>query len=86
MFWSIAGRDAYGFKITEAITGSSSGLVAQVTLTSKKAYKYISQIIPVNSTGTVGSTRVTVGTADTYGFPFLVHNDRGIRRCRFLRL
>lgn len=76
MFWSVAGRDSYGFKVTEQIAGSTSGSTAGagITLTSKKAYKYITAITPVNSTGTLGSTNVIVGTADTYGFPMLVQS------------
>ena len=76
MFWSISGRDVYGFKVTEQLAGSSAGSTAAATpvLTSKKAYKYISQIIPTNSTGTLASTASWVGTADTYGFPLLVQH------------
>jgi hypothetical protein len=74
--WSIAGRDAYGFKVTETLAGSTAGSTAAagITLVSKKTYKYISAITPVNSTGTLGSTLVMVGTADTYGFPFIVQS------------
>lgn len=76
MYWSVAGRDSYGFKVTEQIPGSTSGSTAGagITLTSKKAYKYIAAITPVNSTGTLGSTNVIVGTADTYGFPMLAQH------------
>jgi hypothetical protein len=65
--WTIAGRDVYGFKVTEQIAapfGSGSA-------TSKKAYKYISSIIPCT---TLQSTAIMVGTADTYGFPLLVQH------------
>ena len=75
MYWSIAGRDSYGFKMTEQLAGSTAGSTGgAITLVSKKAYKYIAGIVPVNSTGTLGSTNVIVGTADTYGFPFLVQH------------
>lgn len=76
--WSIAGRDVYGFKVTELIAGTTGGSTAAgafgVPITSKKAYKYISAITPINSTGTIASTNVVVGTADTYGFPILVQH------------
>jgi hypothetical protein len=76
MYWSIAGRDVYGFKVTEQLAGSTAGSTAAagITLVSKKSYKYISAITPTNSTGTLGSTNVIVGTADTYGFPMLVQH------------
>lgn len=67
--WSVAGRDLYGIKVTESISASSSA----ATLTSKKAYKYISSITPV-TTGTFGSTSVVVGVSDTYGLPMYVSN------------
>lgn len=60
--WTIAGRDAYGFKVTEQIAA------ANTLMTSKKAYKYISA---VNASTTLASTTIIVGTADTYGFPML---------------
>lgn len=61
--WTIAGRDVYGFKVTETITAST------VAMNSLKTYKYISAI---TAPGTLGSTGLTVGTADLYGFPMLV--------------
>lgn len=63
--WTIAGRDAYGFKVTEQITA------ANTPMTSKKAYKYISAI---SASTTLASTTITVGTADVYGFPLLVQH------------
>jgi hypothetical protein len=63
--WTIAGRDAYGFKVTEQIPVSGS------PMTSKKAYKYISAI---NASTTLASTTITVGTADVFGFPMLVQH------------
>lgn len=62
--WSIAGRDVYGFKVTETIAASSHML-------SLKTYKYISQIVA--SSGAT-STGAIVGTTDTYGFPFYVNH------------
>jgi hypothetical protein len=77
--WSIAGRDVYGFKVTETVAGTTggsttAGATGGVPVISKKAYKYITSITPVNSTGTLASTNVVVGTADTYGFPFLLQH------------
>lgn len=63
--WTIAGRDAYGFKVTETIAA------ANTLMTSKKAYKYISAI---SASTTLASTGILVGTADTYGFPLLVQH------------
>jgi hypothetical protein len=65
--FSIAGRDMYGFKITESIalsqgTTNSSG----VTMKTQKAFKYISSI---KNTTTPTSTGVSIGFGDTYGFP-----------------
>lgn len=65
--WTIAGRDIYGYTVTETITGSSIG----GTLTSRKAYKYISAITP---SGTIASTGVIVGVADVYGLPLFASN------------
>ena len=65
--WSIAGRDVYGFKVTETISAPFAGGSA----TSKKTYKYISSIIACT---TLQSTAILVGTADTYGFPLLVQH------------
>jgi hypothetical protein len=63
--WTIAGRDAYGFKMTEQITA------ANTLMTSLKAYKYISAI---SASTTLASTGIIVGTADTFGFPLLVQS------------
>lgn len=70
--WSIAGRDLYGFKVTELVLGASTGQSSNVGTTTKKAYKYISSIVPSTVNGAIGSTLVTVGTADIYGFPLRV--------------
>lgn len=66
--WSVAGRDLYGFKMTELIIGAS------VTANGKKAWKYISSIVPSTVNGAIGSTAVIVGTNDVYGFPMRVDN------------
>ena len=68
--FSIAGRDMYGFKMTETIalsqgTSNSSG----ITVTSQKAFKYISSI---TNTTTPTSTGVSIGISDHYGFPLYV--------------
>lgn len=67
MVWSIAGRDLYGYKITESVPGSTVG----ATVTSRKAFKYVTGVTPVNSTGTMASTGVIVGVSDTFGLPVL---------------
>jgi hypothetical protein len=61
----VRGRDMYGFKMTETIpiVGSSAG-----TGTGRKAFKYIQSITP-SSAGTIGSTGVSAGFADVFGFP-----------------
>jgi hypothetical protein len=68
--WSVAGRDMYGYKVTEQIalsqgTTNSSGY----TIKGKKAFKYVSSI--TNAT-TPTSTGVSIGFADTFGFPLTV--------------
>jgi hypothetical protein len=65
--YSIAGRDMYGYKMTETLaitegTSNSSGY----SLTSKKAFKYISSI---TNTTTPTSTGVSIGITDKYGLP-----------------
>jgi hypothetical protein len=64
--WSIAGRDIYGQKMTELIQGAS------ITVNGKKAWKYISAIVPSTVNGAIGSTLVIVGTNDVFGFPLRV--------------
>lgn len=68
--WSIAGRDFYGYKISEQLgitdgTTNSSGY----TIYSRKAYKYVSSI--TNATTPV-STGITIGIADRFEFPWFV--------------
>lgn len=61
--YTIAGRDMYGYKITETIAGGSTSLAG------KKAFKYVSSI---SNTTTPTSTGVSVGFGDIYGFPLAV--------------
>jgi len=61
--FSIAGRDMYGFKMTETIAAGST------VLAGRKAFKYISSI--TNAT-TPTSTGVSIGFGDVYGFPLAV--------------
>jgi hypothetical protein len=68
--WSIAGRDMYGYKVTENIaliqgTTNSSGY----TINSQKAFRYISAI---SNTSTPVSTGISIGISDTYGMPMYV--------------
>lgn len=62
--WSIAGRDMYGFKMTESlsVTGSSAGVISQ------KAFKYISAI---TASTTITSTGITVGVSSVFGLPIV---------------
>lgn len=71
----VAGRDVYGFKMTEAITGSSSSASAgAITYKGKKAFKYISGCTLTTTGSVTGSTLIIVGVNDTYGFPMRVDN------------
>ena len=58
--FSVAGRDMYGFKMTETIAAGST------VLAGRKAFKYISSI--TNAT-TPTSTGVSIGFGDLFGFP-----------------
>lgn len=79
MYWSVAGRDIYGFKVSEQIAGSTATSSVAVTYTSQKAYKYITSVTPVNSTGTLTSTAVIVGVSDTFGLPLAASNGAYVR-------
>jgi hypothetical protein len=61
--YSIAGRDIYGYKMTETIAGGSTSLAG------KKAFKYVSS---VTNTTTPTSTGILVGFGDVFGFPLAV--------------
>lgn len=68
--WSIAGRDMYGFKMTETIAlsqGSSNS--SGYTIIGQKAFKYISSI--TNAT-TPTSTNATIGLSSAFGLPLKV--------------
>ncbi len=58
--YSVAGRDMYGYKMTETITAGSTSLAG------KKAFKYVSSI---TNTTTPTSTGILVGFGDIYGLP-----------------
>lgn len=62
--YTIKGYDIYRFAMTQTIAGPNAN-----TVTTQKAFKYIASI---TSCGTINSTGVYVGTADTYGFPLRV--------------
>ncbi len=64
-FYTISGNDLYGYPMTETIAGVNTAVAS-----GKKAFKFISSIIP---TGTLHSTGVTVGTGDVFGFPLRVN-------------
>lgn len=61
--YSVAGRDMYGFKMTETIAGGSTNLAG------KKAFKYISSI---TNTTTPTSTGISIGFGDIFGLPWNV--------------
>jgi len=61
--YSVAGRDMYGFKMTETVTAGSTNLTTQ------KAFKYISSI---TNTTTPTSTGIQIGIGNTYGMPLFV--------------
>jgi len=66
--WTIAGRDMYGYKMTEVIATSS------VTFTTQKAFKYLNANGAITASSVVTSTGVSVGLSDTYGMPFRVNH------------
>lgn len=61
--WSVAGRDVYGYKITETFAAGST------TITGQKAFKYVSSVI---SATTINSTGLGIGTTDRFGMPLYV--------------
>lgn len=61
--FSVAGRDMYGYKVTETIATGSTNLVG------KKAFKYISSI---TNASTPTSTGISIGFGDVYGWPLAV--------------
>jgi hypothetical protein len=62
--YTFAGRDMYGYKMTETIipstTSATNGTVG------RKAWKYLSAIA---ASTTITSTGIQIGYSDTYGFP-----------------
>jgi len=67
--WTVAGRDVYGFKITETIATSS------VTFTTQKAFKYLAATGAITASTTITSTGVSIGLSDRIGMPlFTPHN------------
>lgn len=58
--YSVAGRDQYGYKITELVAAGSTNL------TTRKTFKYITSV--ANAT-TPTSTGILVGFGDTFGLP-----------------
>lgn len=65
---TIAGRDMYGYKMTESITASTSGN----TVTSQKAFKYLAATGAIVMSTTVASTGYSIGLSDTFGMPLRV--------------
>jgi len=72
---TVAGRDMYGFKMTESIVLSTaspaigSSNAAGYKFSGKKAFKYVSAVV---TSTTVGSSAWSVGFTDTFGFPALL--------------
>lgn len=63
----VAGRDVYGFKITESIPiSSNTSLTSSYGGVGRKAFKYVTAVY--NST-TASSTGIAVGTTDRFGVP-----------------
>ena len=69
--FTINGYDIYGYPMTETLAGSISTTAGSTFVVTQKAFKYISTI---TCSGTIGSTGVTIGVADIYGFPLAVTN------------
>jgi hypothetical protein len=71
---SWAGRDMYGFKITESASVPTSSNATDYVWTSKKAFKYISAISysTVGAVAGITSTGISAGFIDTFGFPLLL--------------
>lgn len=61
--FTVAGRDMYGYKMTETIAGGSTSLAG------RKAFKYVSSI---TNTTTPTSTGVSIGFGDVFGWPLAV--------------
>lgn len=59
--FTVYGRDAYGYEMTESFTAGST------TITGQKAFKYVSSVIAAT---TIASTGIGVGITDRFGMPF----------------
>ena len=70
--WSILGYDTYFQPMTELVLGASTGNSSIGGASTKKAYKFVASIVPSTVNGSIGSTLVTVGTNDVFGFPLRV--------------
>jgi len=70
----VRGRDMYGFKMTELISGSTT---SSGSGQGRKAFKYIVSITP-SSSSTFTSTGVSVGMADIFGLPLYAPYMAGI--------
>jgi hypothetical protein len=70
---TIAGRDMYGFKVTETASATSSD-ANNIFWTFRKTYKYISAMTysTVGAPAGTTSTGVGAGSIDLYGFPLLL--------------
>lgn len=67
---TVAGRDLYGYKVTETISISSNGSpTSSYGGISQKAYKYVTA---VNNSSVPSSTGILVGTTDRFEFPLYV--------------
>lgn len=60
-FYTVNGYDIYGYPMTQTVAGVSSS-----TVTTTKAFKYISSVV---TSGTINSTTASVGTTDVIGLP-----------------
>jgi hypothetical protein len=60
-FYTVNGYDIYGYPMTQTVAGVSS-----TTVTTTKAFKYISSVV---TSGTINSTTASVGTTDVIGLP-----------------
>ena len=68
--YTITGRDLYGYKMSETITGTSAGSSQAKTYTGQKAFKYISGVtVTPSAAAYTGSTAIFVGVSDIYGMP-----------------
>jgi len=61
--FTVAGYDAYGYPITQVMTGPASAS----TGVSTKAFKWVSSVA---ASATVSPSTFSVGVSDTYGLPF----------------